>query len=208
MLSLRTFLQCLRPSTRKERAKERPSRLLEIMSDVENVDIMLGSYSRDDEENDQSESEVNSDLLGSIRLQRNSNAVGKDFTSLLTNSRENSEITIKTTKMISEEITNQVSRRLNEIEDSLNFQVQDAINKAKTEKVLLLIQITLDTHVGANFTVVDRGSHGLQESPRQLISPWWTGVPQATKNPMATNFTLVDRDPTGYKRAQGQLISP
>ena len=177
------------PSTRKERAKERPSRLLEIMSDVENVDNMLGSYSRDDEENDQSESEVNTDP-GSIRLQRNSNAVGKYFTSLLTNSRENSEITIETTKMISEEITNQVSRRLIEIEDSLNFQVQDAINKAKTEKVLLSIQITLDTQVGANFTVVDRGSHGLQESPRQLISPWWTG------------------GPTGYKKTQWRLISP
>ena len=78
------------------------------MSDVENVDIMLGSYSRNDEQNDQSESEVNLDpgSIGSIGLQRTSNAVGKDFTSLLTNCRENSEQTIETTRMIREEITN------------------------------------------------------------------------------------------------------
>ena len=38
------------PSTRKQEAKERRSRQLEIMSDAENVDIMLGSYSSEDEE--------------------------------------------------------------------------------------------------------------------------------------------------------------
>ena len=36
------------------------------MSDVENVGIMLGSYSRDDKPNDQRESEVNLDS-GSVR---------------------------------------------------------------------------------------------------------------------------------------------
>ena len=37
------------PSTRKQKAKERRSRQLDIMSDVENVDIMIGSYTRDAE---------------------------------------------------------------------------------------------------------------------------------------------------------------
>ena len=45
------------PSTRRQKAKERRSRQLDIMSDVENVDIMLGSYSRCDEENNISENE-------------------------------------------------------------------------------------------------------------------------------------------------------
>ena len=39
------------PSTRKQKAKERRSRQLEMLSDVENVDIMLGSYSRDEDNN-------------------------------------------------------------------------------------------------------------------------------------------------------------
>ena len=49
------------PSTRKQKAKEKRSRQLDIMSDVENVDVMLGSYSRNDEGNDQNENELNLD---------------------------------------------------------------------------------------------------------------------------------------------------
>ena len=128
------------PSTRKQKARERRSRQLDLMSDVENVDIMLGSYSRDENGNDESENEVKLDS-GSSRLQQNSNLVGKDFRSLLnTNSRENSEVAFETTRMISEEISNQVSRNLNEIKTSMNYQIQDAINNAITEKVLPSIQ--------------------------------------------------------------------
>ena len=67
------------------------------MSDVENVDVMLGSYSRIDEGNYQSENELNLDSESS-RPQRNSNLTGEDFRSLLTNSRENSQTTIETTR--------------------------------------------------------------------------------------------------------------
>ena len=66
------------PSTRKQKAKERRSRQLDIMSDVENVDIMLGSYSKDEERNDHSESELNLDP-GSIRPQQSSNLIEEDF---------------------------------------------------------------------------------------------------------------------------------
>ena len=131
------------PSTRKQKAKERRSRHLYMMSDEENVDIMLGSYSRDDEENDISENGVNLDS-GSNRPQQSSNVIGEDFRSLLnTSSRENSEITIKTTRMINEKISNQMSRRLNEIKNSLNIQIQDAISSAITERILPSIQNTL-----------------------------------------------------------------
>ena len=95
------------PSTRKQKAKERRSRQLDIMSDVENVDVMLGSYSGKIEGNDHSENELNLHLE-SGRLQRNSNVTGEDFRSLLTNSRENSEITIETTRLINDEISSQL----------------------------------------------------------------------------------------------------
>ena len=90
------------------------------MSDVENVDIMLGNYTRDDEENNISENQINLDS-GSNRPQQSSNVIGEDFRSLLnTNSRENSEAIIETTRLINEEISNQMSRRLSEIKTSLN----------------------------------------------------------------------------------------
>ena len=47
------------PSTRKQKAKERRSRQLDMLSDVENIGIMLGSYSREDEDNNASENEAN-----------------------------------------------------------------------------------------------------------------------------------------------------
>ena len=75
-------------STRKQKAKERRSRQLDILSNVENVDIMLGSDSRDYERNNQSQDELKMDS-GSSRPQQNSNSVGEDFRSLLnTNSRK------------------------------------------------------------------------------------------------------------------------
>ena len=53
------------PSTRKQRNKERRSRKTDIMSDAENVDVMLGSCSRNDEMNDQIENELNLDSKSS-----------------------------------------------------------------------------------------------------------------------------------------------
>ena len=170
------------PSTRKQNAKERRSRQMDLMSDVENVDIMLGSYSRDDEENNGSENGRNLDS-GSSRPQQNSNVIGEDVRSIPnTNSRENSEITIETTRMISEEIYNQMSRKLNEIKTSLNFQIQDAISNAITKKILPSIQNTLEAQGRGNHTVVDHGSNGLQDSRR------------------ATNFTMGDRRFSGLLR--------
>ena len=148
------------PSTRKQKAKERRSRQLDMLSDVENVDIMLGSYSREDEENKVSENEVNLDS-GSSRPQQSSNARGEDFRSLLiTNSRENSEITFKTSRLISEEISNQMSRKLYEIKTGLNSQIKDAITAAITSTVLPSIQNTLEMQGRPNFTMVDRSPTG------------------------------------------------
>ena len=170
------------PSTRKQKAKERRSRQLDIMSDVENVDIMLGSYTRDDEENNASENEVNLDS-GSSRPLQSSNVIGEDFRSLLnTNSRENSEITIETTRLINEEISNQMSRKLNEIKTSLNSQIQEAITNAITSTVLPSIQNTLEMQGRSNFTMVDRRSNGLHPSPR------------------STEFTIEDQRSSGLQR--------
>ena len=80
---------------------------------------------------------------GSNRPQQISNLVRQDLRSLLkTNSRGNTniEMTIDTTRMISDEITNLVTKKLREFRASLNSQVQDAISIAITAKVLAFIQ--------------------------------------------------------------------
>ena len=170
------------PSTRKQRAKERRSRQLDMLSDVENVDIMLGSYSRDDEENNVSENEVNLDS-GSSRPQQSSNVLEEDFRfPPNTNSRENSEITIETTRLINEEISNQMSRKLIEIKTSLNSQIQEAITDAITSTVLPSIQNTLEMQGRPNFTMVDRRSNGLHPSPR------------------LAEFTITDQRSSGLQR--------
>ena len=130
--------------------------------------MLGGSYSRNDEENDQSENELNLDQE-SGRPQRNSNLTGEVFRSLLVNSRENSEITIETTRLINEERSNQMSR-LNEIKTSLNSQIQGAITSAITSTVVPSIQNTLEMQGRANFTMVDRGSAGLHSAPRATNS--------------------------------------
>ena len=45
-------------------------------------------------------------------------------------------MTVETNRMISEEISNHMSRKLNEMKDSLNYQIQDAITSAIADKVL------------------------------------------------------------------------
>ena len=152
-----------------------------MFSDVENVDIKLGSYSMDDERNEQNENEINLDS-GSSRPQQNSNLVGEDVRSLPnTNSRENSEITIETTRSIGDEITNQVTRKFYGIRSSLNLQIQEAVNTAITEKVLASIENSLAAHGRANLAMRDPRSVGLQDSPRAPNFPWRTTGPVGYK---------------------------
>ena len=68
------------------------------MSDLKNVDVMLGSYSRGESGDHQIEVDIEVDLKY-IRLQQNTVPTTEVFRSLLnTNSRENSEITTETAR--------------------------------------------------------------------------------------------------------------
>ena len=89
------------PSTRKQKAKEKSSRQLVVMSDLENMDVMLGNYSRNDlDSQKQTEGDSESNELQTV------NPTSEDFRSLNnTNSRENSEITRETARNITNEIT-------------------------------------------------------------------------------------------------------
>ena len=71
------------------------------MSDMENVDVMLGTYSRNEVDSKLSENEENTVVLRSNERQINFSPSGIDFMTLLnTNSIGNSNITSETVRMI------------------------------------------------------------------------------------------------------------
>ena len=93
------------PSTRKQRAKERRSRQAVLMSDVENLDVKIGSYSRNEAESISEDRIIEGDL-GSDRRRKDVNEKIEDFRSLLnSNSRENSEISLETVRLVNSEIS-------------------------------------------------------------------------------------------------------
>ena len=103
------------PSTKKQKAKVKRSRQSHVMSDIENCDVMLGSYQRDYSETQESNNGSKIDPR-SNRLEENSNQNENDYRSYLnTNPSENSCLTVETSKAISSEIPSQMSKKFEEI---------------------------------------------------------------------------------------------
>ena len=119
LLLNRTFFDM--PSTRKQKAKEKRSRHSDVMSDIENLDVVLGNYTnseiRDQEAVDQIEIDPES-----RRRQRDSDQNEGNYRSLLnTNLSENREITAETSRMINSEISSQMSRKIEEMKSDSYF---------------------------------------------------------------------------------------
>ena len=128
------------PSTRKRRAREKRARQSDVMSDVENLDIMLGTYSRKEVAELENNSEAGLDLEPGRRQQSTSGTID-NFRSLLnTNLSENSEITTATNRIINSEISSQISRKLEEMKSDLNSYILEVINFAIEEKTLPSIE--------------------------------------------------------------------
>ena len=131
------------PSTRKQKAEKKRSRQLDVMSDLENMDIMLGSYFRNEVESHKGVDDMDVDLE-SGEPHNNGNPFGDDFRPILNiNRRENSEVIAETVRMIDCVTTSQVSRKLNGMKTDLNSQIREAIDSAITEQILPSIQNTL-----------------------------------------------------------------
>ena len=153
------------PSTRKQRAKERRSRQIDIMSDAENLDVMLGSYPRNDLEND---FDRNDEMdLESNRTRADLAQISEDFRSLLkSNSRENSESTVETMRLVNSEVTKKIDERRRE----LNSQLVDVINSAITEKVFPDIRNMVTSQNSVFREEVDHRSRGLNRTSEELGS--------------------------------------
>ena len=107
------------PSTRKQKAREKRSKQSDVGSDIENLDVMLGNYHENDQVRDEDISITDFDLE-SRRPQRKSNSISGNFRSILnTNTSDNSEITVETSRAINSEISSQMSRKLEEMRNEI-----------------------------------------------------------------------------------------
>ena len=148
------------PSTRKQKAKEKRSRHSDAMSDIENLDVMLGNYTnsenRDQEAIDQIEIDPESG-----RRQQDLDQNESNYRSLLnTNLSEKSEITVETSRMISSEISSQMSRKIEEIKSDLNSHILEVINSAIEETILPSIENEITSNREAKNTKWDLRSDG------------------------------------------------
>ena len=148
------------PSTRKQKAKEKRSRHSDVMSDIENIDVMLGNYTiseiRDQETVDQLEIDPES-----RRRQRDLDQNEGNYRSLLNpNVSENSEITAETSRMIKSEISSQMSRKIEEMKSELNSHILEVINSAIEEKILPSIENVITSNREAKNTKWDLRSDG------------------------------------------------
>ena len=141
------------------------------MSDIENLDVILGSYQRDNSEVQERTSENKMDLESNRqeeRLNRNEN----DYRSYLnTNVSENSGMTVETCRAINSEISSQMSRKFEEMQTSLNSHILDAINTVIENRVLPSIINAVKSQYSAENANLDLRSDGLHPSSFSQVHP-------------------------------------
>ena len=152
------------PSTRKQKAKVKRSRHSDVMSVIENLDVMLGNYTnsenRDQEAIDQIEIDPESG-----RRQQDLDQNESNYRSLLnTNLSENSEITVETGRMINSEISSQMSRKIEEMKSDLKSHILEVINSAIEERILPSIENVIASNREAKSTKWDLRSDGRHQN--------------------------------------------
>ena len=131
-----------------------------MMSDVENLDVMMGSYSRNEKESNFG------DRIDEVDLESNRTRVdvvqNSGYFRSLSNSksRENSESSIETMRVVNSE----VSKKIGELRRDLNSQIVETINSAINEKILPNIQNTLCSQNPVTREEVDHRSSRLNRT--------------------------------------------
>ena len=148
------------PSTRKQKANEKRTRQSDVMSDIENLDVMLGNYANSDIRDQDTVDQIENDPESS-RRERGFGQEESNYRSLLnTNLSENSEITVETRRAIGSEISSQMSRKLKEMKSDLNSYILEVINSAIDEKILPSIENVIANKMEAKNTKWDLRSDG------------------------------------------------
>ena len=183
------------PSTRKQKARGKRSRQSDVMSDIENLDVMLGNYQR---ENTEFRSENNENTLD----QRSDEREGQDRnvedyqTFLSNNPSENRCLTIETSRVISSEISSQMSRKFQEMQTSLNSQILDVINTATDTRVLPSIKNAVRRQNSARTTSLDLRSDGLHDD---------TAAPGNSQKDLRLNRLHPENTNKTYQDAQNEF---
>ena len=152
------------PSTRRQKAKEKRSRQSDIMSDIENLDVMLGNYSNTEIRDENAVDEIEIDPESNRRQQGFSHEESNYRSLLNANLSENSEITVETSRAISSEISSQMSRKLEEMKSDLNSHIMEVINSAIDEKILPSIENVIVNHRERENAKLDLRSDGRHPS--------------------------------------------
>ena len=148
------------PSTRKQKAREKRSRQSDVMSDLENMNVMLGNYPENQSDVDLNENvEVDSRSNGTrTDMVRNC----EDFRTLLASEdRNRCGMTMETNRLISEEISYQMNRKMDELKRNLDTQITESNNSAIHDSILPSIQNSLSGQNSGIGTNVDSRSSGL-----------------------------------------------
>ena len=182
-------------STRKQKAREKRSRQSDVMSDIENLDVMLGNYQR---ENNELRSENNENTLDQRSNEREGHDRNvEDYQTFLNNNpSENSCLTIETSRAISSEISSQMSRKLQEMQNSLNSQILDVINTAIDTRVLPSIKNAVKGQNSAKNTNLDLRSDGLHED---------TAAPENSQKDLRSNRLHPENINKSYQDAQNEF---
>ena len=143
------------PSTRKQKAKEKRSRQPDVMSDIENLDVMFGRYQRDKCVMQKGKSENEMDLKSNRQDERLNQNDGDYRSYLNTYLSENSGLTVETSRAISSEISSQMSRKLEEMKSDLKLHILDTYNSAIEEKVIPSIENAIGGHNSAKNSNLD-----------------------------------------------------
>ena len=136
------------PTTRKQK-KTRKSRGLEVLSDIENLDIMLGGNPYNGTERERSLDNNSIERRGSVI----SNNLDNEGESLFSNCRNDEPRTsadfgqnsaeansLAEINRLSSELNSRISREMDEMMNNVGSQIQRAINEAISSQVLPQIQ--------------------------------------------------------------------
>ena len=126
------------PSTRRQKAKARKSREMDILSDIENMDVMLGNEDSNPIERDLADAIEQSSMQGDIE---SSEQLGNQYTNFTYENNLPRQSDVRQSfEMFSNEFNLRLSQEMDSMMSMMHSQINRAISNAITERVIPEIQ--------------------------------------------------------------------
>ena len=158
------------------------------MSDLENMNVMLGNYSGNHSDEELNENIEKDSRSNGTRTDMVRNC-GTFRTLLNSDDRIRNGIPVETTRFNADEITQQMTRKIDELKRDLNTQITDSINSVIHDSILPSIQKSLsgqtsglETNVYSRSSRLSRNTEG-----RKNQSAW--GNTQSRKQTIPINHS-------------------